>query len=144
MIMPNVLIKMSSDAIAAFYSKPSGVQSGGGGRAMSFISRIAVPLWKTAKDKICEKAVETTDRLCGSKQIGKVAEGVRSLGDRAEMEDPGGSISASKVHKHKPKHKKRKRARKVRFTDDDDEDSDRPRHKRSRSHIGRALGTDSY
>src|SRR5271163_805565 len=140
MIIANVLIKMSSDAIAAFYSKPSGIQSGGG-RAMSFISRIAVPLWKTAKDKICEKAAETTERLCGSKQIGKVAEGVRSLGDRAKMEDPGGSISASKVHK--PKHKKRKRSRKVRFTDDD-EDSDRPRHKRSRSHIGRALGGDSY
>ena len=139
MIMANVLIKMSSDAIAAFYSKPSGVQSGGG-REMSFISRIAVPLWKTAKDKICEKAVETSERLCASKQIGKVAEGVRSLGDRAKMEDPGGSISTSKVRKHK----KRKRSRKVRFTDDDDEDSDRPRHKRSRSHIGRALGGDSY
>src|SRR5271163_4744022 len=140
MIIANVLIKMSSDAIAAFYSKPSGIQSGGG-RAMSFISRIAVPLWKTAKDKICEKATETTEQLCGSKQIGKVAEGVRSLGDRAKMEDPGGSISTSKARKHKPKHKKRKRAHKVRFTDDDD---DRPRHKRSRSHIGRALGGDSY
>src|SRR5271163_436255 len=143
MIMANVLIKMSCEAIAAFYSKPSGVQSGGW-RAMFFISRIVVPLWKTAKDKICEKAVETSERLCDSKQIDKVAEGVRSLGDRAKMEDPGGSISTSKVRKHKPKHRKRKRAHKVRFTDDDDDDSDRPRHKRSRSHIGRALGGDSY
>jgi len=134
----------SSDAVAAFYSKPSGVQRGGG-RAMSFISQLAIPLWQKAKEKMCEKASEVQERLCGT-QVSKVAQGVRSMGDRQKLEEVGGSLSMTRAPKRKLKVKKRKRT-KVRFTDDDDDSDDEPRrkkHKRSRSQIARVLGSDTY
>ena len=77
-----VIVKMS-DAIADFYSKPSG-QVGGAkqmGGPMSSSSKYAVPLWKGIKQEIREIVPKAISKLDGSSKIApKLSKDVRSLG----------------------------------------------------------------
>jgi len=43
-----------ADAVAAFYSQPSGQQRGGG-KELGVAKKFAIPLWRNVKDKLCEK-----------------------------------------------------------------------------------------
>ena len=141
-ILSNEFVQMS-DPVAAFYSGPSGYQSGGG-KGMSAPARYAIPLWKNVKDKLCDKIPDVASKQCSNQET-QVAQGVRSLGERQQLEE-GAKLSASKqVRKRKLVAKKRRRLKKLRFTsDDEDEDEYEPKHKRSRSHIGRKLGPRTY
>jgi len=116
-----------SDAIADFYSKPSG-QVGGGkqmGGPMSSSSKYAVPLWKGIKQEIREIVPKAISKLDGSSKIApKLSKDVRSLG----VEENG-------VKRYRPK------AKKVRF---DSEDEEEPKYKHKRSRIAEALGDDTW
>src|SRR6266853_5387449 len=112
-----------SDAIADFYSKPSG-QVGGGkqmGGPMSSSSKYAVPLWKGIKQEIREIVPKAISKLDGSSKIAtKLSKDVRSLG----VEENG-------VKRYRPKKHKRPKAKKVRFDSEDEE----PKYKHKRSRI---------
>jgi len=140
----NVHVQMS-DAVATFYSGPSGQQAGGG-KGMSQVGRYAIPLWKNVKNKICD-VIPSGSKLCG-KQTSKVAQDVRSLGERQLEEGPRLPATPQVKKRKQLKPKKKKRVKKVRFTSDDEEAEDeyyrRPRHKRPKSRISRVLGSDTY
>ena len=147
-----------SDAIASFYSQPSGQQRGGG-KGMGIVmgaGKMAIPLWKNVKEKICEKVPTLADsKLCDRKLTSKTSKEIRSLGER-QTEEVGGRIPPpssrtrvkKRILKSKPKTKKMKK-KKLRFADetddDDDEDPYERKHKRRRrSQISRVLGDDTY
>src|SRR5277367_1078215 len=122
-----------ADAVAAFYSQPSGQQRGGG-KGLGVTKKFAIPLWRKVKDKLCEKIPSVAGKLC-DRQVSKISQGVRQMGER-QTEVVGGSISATRPAKRKLSNKKRKKVKKIRFTsDDEDDDEPRPKHKRPRSQI---------
>src|SRR5277367_1944026 len=129
-----------ADAVATFYSQPSGQQRGGG-KGLGVVKKFAIPLWRNVKDKLCEKIPSVVDKLC-DRQVSKISQGVRQMGER-QTEVVGVSISATRPAKRQPPKKKRKKAKKIRFTSDDDDDDDepRPKHKRPRSQISQSLGS---
>src|SRR5277367_1400729 len=132
-----------ADAVAAFYSQPSGQQRGGG-KGLGVAKKFAIPLWRNVKDKLCEKIPSVAGKLC-DRQVSKISQGVRQMGER--QLEVGESISASRPAKRKLPKKKRKKVKKIRFTSDD-EDDDEPRRtakrKRPRSQIAQSLGPYTY
>src|SRR5271163_3026911 len=131
-----------ADAVAAFYSQPSGQQRGGG-KGLGVAKKFAIPLWRNVKDKLCEKIPSAVGKLC-DRQVSKISQGVRQMGER-QTEEVGGSISATRPAKRQPPKKKKKRVKKVRFTsDDEDDDEPHPKHKRPRSQILQSLGPYTY
>src|SRR5277367_3458954 len=72
MIQSRNLVQMS-DAVAAFYSQPSG-QRRGGGKGMGLLKKFAIPLWRNVKDK-CEKIPSVADKLC-DRQVSKISQGI--------------------------------------------------------------------
>src|SRR5277367_4781557 len=110
-----------ADAVAAFYSQPSGQQRGSG-KGLGVAKKFAIPLWRNVKDKLCEKIPAVASKLC-DRQVSKISQGVRQMGER--QIEAGESISATRPAKQRKK-KKRKKVKKIRFTSDD-EDVDEPR-----------------
>src|SRR5277367_3539289 len=109
-----------SDAVAAFYSQPSGQQRGGG-KGLSVVGKIAIPLWRNVKEKLCEKIPSVVGKLC-DRQVSKISQGIRQMGEQQIEAPAGGSISATtRPPKRKLPKKKRKRVKKVRFTSDDED-----------------------
>src|SRR5277367_3356744 len=130
-----------ADAVAAFYSQPSGQQRGGG-KGLGVAKKFAIPLWRNVKDKLCEKIPSVAGKLC-DRQVSKISQGVRQMGER--QIEVGESISATRPAKRKLPKKKRKKAKKVRFTsDDEDDDEPRAKHKRPRSQISQSRGPYTY
>src|SRR5277367_96046 len=117
------LVQMS-DAVAAFYSQPSGQQRGGG-KGMGLLKKFAIPLWRNVKDKLCDKIPTVMDKLC-DRQVSKISQGIRQMGERQIEAPAGGSISATAPTKRKLPPKKKRKVKKIRFTSDD-EDDDEPR-----------------
>src|SRR5277367_440648 len=89
-----------SDAIANFYSKPSGQKCAGTkqmGGAMSQVGKYGIPLWAKIDSKIGELVPSARSTLDGSNKIGtKINKDVRSLGDKRAMENQG-EILATKT-----------------------------------------------
>src|SRR5277367_1235554 len=130
-----------ADAVAAFYSQPSGQQRGGG-KGLGVTKKFAIPLWRNVKDKLCEKIPSVAGKLC-DRQASKISQGVRQMGER--QLEVGESISATRPAKRQLPKKKRKKVKKIRFTsDDEDDDEPRPKHKRPRSQISQSLGPYTY
>src|SRR6266853_1208768 len=106
-----------SDAIADFYSKPSG-QVGGGkqmGGPMSSGTKHAVPLWKGIKQEIREVVPKAISKLDGSSKLPpKLSKDVHSLGERRALEGSDETISASSSVRYKPKKRKRPKVKRVR------------------------------
>src|SRR5277367_5350342 len=102
-----------ADAVAAFYSQPSGQQRGGG-KGLGVSKKFAIPLWRNVKDKLCEKIPSVAGKLC-DRQVSKISQGVRQMGER--QLEVGESISATRPAKRQPPpKKKRKKVKKIRFT----------------------------
>src|SRR5277367_2171725 len=121
-----------SDAVATFYSQPSGQQRGGG-KGLGLLKKFAIPLWRNVKDKLCEKIPSVVGKLCDS-QESKISQGIRQMGERQIEEPAGGMISATRPAKRRlPPKKKRKRVKKIRFTSDD-EDNDEPASRAAKKH----------
>src|SRR5277367_5011062 len=100
-----------ADAVAAFYSQPSGQQRGGG-RGMGLLKKFAIPLWRNVKDKLCDKIPTVMDKLC-DRQVSKISQGIRQMGER-QIEAPAGwSISATQPAKRKVPKKRRKKVKKI-------------------------------
>src|SRR5277367_3184228 len=82
-----------SDAIANFYSKPSGQKCAGSrqmGGAMSQVGKYGIPLWAKIDKKIGELVPSVRSTLDGSDKIGtKINKNVRSLGDKRALENQG-------------------------------------------------------
>src|SRR5271163_4464325 len=97
-----------ADAVAAFYSQPSGQQRGGG-KGVGLLKKFAIPLWRNVKDKLCEKIPSVGDKLC-DRQVSKISQGVRQMGER-QTEEVGGRISATRPAKRKLPKKKRKKVK---------------------------------
>ena len=128
-----------SDAVANFYSRPSGQQGTSSkqmGGAMSNYGKYSIPLWKDVKKQIVEMVPSAASKLDGSNKLsGKVSKDLRSMDSRRILEK---SVSGTHTKKFQPK--KRKMKKKVRFSDDEE-----PKYKRSRqSQISQALGYDTY
>src|SRR5277367_3073339 len=62
MIQSRNLVQMS-DAVAAFYSQPSGQQRGGR-KGLRLLEKFAIPLCRNVKDKLCEKIPSVVGKLC--------------------------------------------------------------------------------
>src|SRR5277367_7203101 len=130
-----------ADAVAAFYSQPSGQQRGGG-KGLGVTKKFAIPWWRNVKDKLCEKIPSVAGKLC-DRQVSKISQGVRQMSER--QLEAGESISATRPAKRKLPKKKRKKVKKIKFTsDDEDDDEPRPKHKRPRSQISQSLGPYTY
>src|SRR5277367_5389291 len=124
-----------SDAIANFYSKPSGQKCAGSrqmGGAMSQVGKYGIPLWAKIDNKIGELIPSVRSTLDGSDKIGtKINKNVRSLGDKRALENQG-EIPTTKTKEYvAPKHKAKKKKR-VRYTKYDDSDDKGERYKRYR------------
>src|SRR5277367_5279209 len=133
-----------ADAVAAFYSQPSGQQRGSG-KGLGVAKKFAIPLWRNVKDKLCEKIPAVAGKLC-DRQVSKISQGVSQMGER--QIEAGESISETRPEKRQLPKKKRKKVKKIRFTSDG-EDDDEPRrstakHKRPRSQISQILGPYTY
>src|SRR5277367_344304 len=103
-----------SDAIANFYSKPSGQKCAGTRQmrgAMSQVGKYGIPLWAAKIDnKIGELVPSARSTLDGSNKIGrKINKDVRSLGDKRALENQGEIAAAKTIEYVAPKHKAKKK-----------------------------------